>query len=237
MTASTVTRFFKIRFYNAIPIMGSISDKWNDFGRSENLSQKIIDRVKPDIPLKNRIDVAQKNLQLQIVKLDSIAVKIKQKNDYIFSKIVSAQKSNNNLHAKAYATELLEIRKMHNMVNGAKLALEQIQLRLNTVSELGDIVVTLSPCMSVIKGLGSSLSGIMPEATSSMQNLSQILGDVLTGSSMNAADTTVSTYSPSSDTLAILEEAQAVIEGQARASIPEPPTSISSGAVRRETLI
>jgi division protein CdvB (Snf7/Vps24/ESCRT-III family) len=216
--------------------MGSSSDKWNDFGRSESLTQKIVDKVKPDVPLKNKIDVAQKNLQLQIVKLDGISQKIKQKHDYIFNKIVSAQKSNNNLHAKAYATELLEIRKMHNMVNGAKLALEQIQLRLNTVSELGDIVVTLSPCMSVIKGLGSSLSGIMPEATSSMQNLSQILGDVLTGSSMNAADTAVSTYSPSSDTLAILEEAQAVIEGQARASIPEPPSSVAS-QVKRESII
>lgn len=217
--------------------MGSISDKWNDFGRNESITQKIGGIVKPDVPLKNKIDVAQKNLQLQIGKLDGISQKIKQKNDYIFNKIVTAQKSNNVLHAKAYATELLEIRKMHNMVNGAKLALEQIQLRLNTVSELGDIVVTLSPCMSVIKGLGSSLSGIMPEATSSMQDLSQILGDVLTGSSMNTADTTVSTYSASSDTLAILEEAQSVIEGQARASIPEPPTSISTSQMRRESII
>lgn len=218
--------------------MGSISDKWNDFGRSDPLSQRIMDKVKPDAPLKNRIDLAQKNLQLQIVKLDSIGEKIKKKQDYIFSKIVSAQKSNNNLHAKAYATELIEIRKMHNMVNGAKLALEQIQLRLNTVSELGDIVVTLSPCMSVIKGLGSSLSGIMPEATNSMQSLSQILGDVLTGSSMNEADSTMTSYSPSADTLAILEEAQSVIEGQTRASIPEPPSGIPSAVMqRKETFI
>jgi division protein CdvB (Snf7/Vps24/ESCRT-III family) len=218
--------------------MGSLSDKWSDGGRSDNLSQRILDKVRPDVPLKNKIDVAQKNLQLQIVKLDSIAEKIKQKNDYIFNKIVSAQKSNNHLHAKAYATELLEIRKMHNMVNGAKLALEQIQLRLNTVSELGDIVVTLSPCMSVIKGLGVSLSGIMPEATSSMQNLSQILGDVLSGSSMNATDSTMTTYSPNSDTLAILEEAAAVIEGQTRANIPEPPSSTPSSIIqRKETLI
>ncbi|MGQ0771916.1 MAG: Snf7 family protein [Nitrososphaerota archaeon] len=218
--------------------MGSLSDKWSDGGRSDNLSQKILDKVRPDVPLKNKIDVAQKNLQLQIVKLDSIADKIKQKNDYIFNKIVSAQKSNNHLHAKAYATELLEIRKMHNMVNGAKLALEQIQLRLNTVSELGDIVVTLSPCMSVIKGLGTSLSGIMPEATSSMQNLSQILGDVLTGSSMGATESAMTTYSPSSDTLAILEEAAAVIEGQTRANIPEPPSHLpSSIAQKKESLI
>ena len=218
--------------------MGSLSDKWSDVGRSDNLSQKILDRVRPDVPLKNRIDVAQKNLQLQIVKLDSIAEKIKQKNDYIFNKIVSAQKSNNHLHAKAYATELLEIRKMHNMVNGAKLALEQIQLRLNTVSELGDIVVTLSPCMSVIKGLGVSLSGIMPEATSSMQDLSQILGDVLNGSSMRATDSAMTTYNPNSDTLAILEEAAAVIEGQTRANIPEQPSGTPSSIIqKKETLI
>jgi division protein CdvB (Snf7/Vps24/ESCRT-III family) len=218
--------------------MGSLSDKWSDVGRSDNLSQKILDRVRPDVPLKNKIDVAQKNLQLQIAKLDSIAIKIKQKNDYIFNKIVSAQKSNNHAHAKAYANELLEIRKMHNMVNSAKLALEQIQLRLNTVSELGDIVVTLSPCMSVIKGLGASLSGIMPEATSSMQNLSQVLGDVLNGSSMSNASSAMTTYSPNADTLAILEEAAAVIEGQTRANIPEPPSSIpASIAQRRESII
>lgn len=218
--------------------MGSLSDKWSDVGRTDNLSQKILDKVRPDVPLKNKIEVAQKNLQLQIVKLDSIAEKIKQKNDYIFNKIVSAQRSNNHLHAKAYATELLEIRKMHNMVTGAKLALEQIQLRLNTVSELGDIVVTLSPCMSVINGLSNSLRGIMPEATSSMQNLSQILGDVLSGSSMNTADSVMTTYSPSSDTLAILEEAAAVIEGQARANIPEPPSGLPSGIIqKRESVI
>jgi division protein CdvB (Snf7/Vps24/ESCRT-III family) len=217
--------------------MGSLSDKWSDVGRSDNLSQRILDKVKPDVPLKNKIDTAQKNLQLQISKLDSISQKIKEKHDYIFNKIVGAQKSNNHLHAKAYANELLEIRKMHNMVNGAKLALEQIQLRLNTVSELGDIVVTLSPCMSVIKGLGTSLSGIMPEATSSMQNLSQILGDVLSGSSMNEANSAMSTYSPSADTLAILEEAQSIIEGQARASIPEPPSSVPAAPQRGETLI
>jgi division protein CdvB (Snf7/Vps24/ESCRT-III family) len=126
---------------------------------------------------------------------------------------------------------------MHNMVNGAKLALEQIQLRLNTVSELGDIVVTLSPCMSVIKGLGASLSGIMPEATSSMQNLSQVLGDVLNGSSMSGADTAMTAHSPNADTLAILEEAAAVIEGHARANIPEPPTGIPTSTVQKEPII
>ena len=80
-------------------------------------------------------------------------------------------------------------RKMNNMIGGAKLAMEQIQIRLNTVSELGDVVVTLSPCMSIIKGLSPSLSGIMPEANASMQDLSEILGDVMSGSSVTMDNT------------------------------------------------
>jgi hypothetical protein len=45
-------------------------------------------------------------------------------------------------------------------------------------------------------------------------------------------------YSSSADTLAILEEAQAVIEGQARANIPEPPSGTPSSVLqKKETLI
>ena len=77
---------------------------------------------------------------------------------------------------------------MNNMITGAKLAMEQIQIRLNTMSELGDVVVTLSPCMSVIKGLGTSLNGLMPEADSSMADLSNILGDIMAGSSVTQTD-------------------------------------------------
>jgi hypothetical protein len=40
--------------------MGSLSDKWNDFGRSESLTQKIVDKVKPDVPLKNKIEFLKK---------------------------------------------------------------------------------------------------------------------------------------------------------------------------------
>ncbi|GIT56345.1 MAG: hypothetical protein Ct9H300mP17_15040 [Candidatus Nitrosopelagicus sp.] len=68
-----------------------------------------------------------------------------------------------------YATELAEIRKNNKTVSNAKLSMEQVQIRLNTVSELGDVVVTLSPCMSLIKGLNTSLGGMMPEVAESMQ--------------------------------------------------------------------
>jgi len=204
--------------------LGSLSN-WSKNG-NEGLSQKVFGKVKPDAPIKNKIDNAQKKLELQIIKLGSISEKLQKKNDQIFEKIVKAQRSNNHAYAKAYATELQEIRKMNNMVSNAKLSMEQINIRLNTVSELGDVVVTLSPCMSVIKGLGVSLGGIMPQANSSMQDLSKILGDVLSGSAVTQQDTTLVTHEGSEDTVAILEEAQAVIEGQTKQNIPDIPTNL-----------
>lgn len=211
--------------------------KWDSSGNGGNLSQKVLNKVKPETPLKNKIDVAQKQLQLQISKLDSIHEKLQKKHDYVFSKIVKAQKAQNTAYAKAFATELHEIRKMNKMIGGAKLAMEQIQVRLNTVSELGDVVVTLSPCMSVIKGLSSSLGGLMPEANASMTDLSNILGDVLSGSAVQGQDILSTSTSSNAETLAILEEAHTVIEGQTKTNIPEIPKELKQQIVRREALI
>ena len=210
--------------------MGSLTNNWSKNGTEGSLSQKVLGRVKPDAPIKNKIDDAQKKLELQIVKLSTINEKLQIKHDRVFQKIVSAQKENNHAYAKAYAIELQEIRKMNNMVSNAKLSMEQIQIRLNTVSELGDVIVTLSPCMSVIKGLGLSLGGIMPQANSSMQDLSKILGDVLSGSTMAQQDETPLGRQDNADTVAILEEASALIEGQTKENIPEIPSEIPTGS-------
>jgi len=176
--------------------MVSLSGKWNVLKNGDALSQKFMGKVKPEAPLKNRLDTAQKKLQLQITRLADIDNKLKTKQDTIFAKIVDAKKSNNETYAKVFANELAEIRKMKNMVSGAKLSMEQVQLRLNTVSELGDVVVTLSPCMSLIKGLSTSLGDMMPSVATSMQDLNTMLGDIVTGSSGQSPSSHA--YDPSS---------------------------------------
>ena len=220
--------------------MISLSDKWNILKNGDVLSQKFMGRVKPDAPLKNRIDTAQKKLQLQISRLGEIDTKLKNKHDAIFEKIVNAKKSNNETYAKVYANELAELRKMKNMVGSAKLSMEQVQLRLNTVSELGDVVVTLSPCMSLIKGLSTSLGDMMPSAAASMQDLSNMLGDIVTGSSITHDDSIGITETQNSDALSILEEAQSIVEGNIRNNMPEPPvtnTTIDSILAEKEKTI
>ena len=211
-----------------------ISNSWNKT-EGESISQKVMGKVKPDEPLKNKIDFAQKKLQFQISKLDGINAKLQKKHDVIFEKIVNAQRNNKTSYAQAYAGELTQVRKMKNMVSGAKLSMEQVKLRLDTVSELGDVVVTLSPCMAIIKGLSPSLSGIMPEANASMQDLSQVLGDVMSGSSVGIGDSMSMPTETNADTLAILEEAHSVIAGQTKSSIPDVPDSLKQQIVEKKT--
>ena len=214
--------------------MVSFSDKWHALKNNEKLSQAFMGRVKPDAPLKNRLDTAQKKLQLQITKLAEIDTKLQQKNNAFFEKIVNSKKANNETYAKVYANELAEIRKHQKMISNAKLSMEQIQIRLNTVSELGDVVVTLSPCMSVIKGLSTELGGMMPTVSDSMQDLSNMLGDIVTGSSITHDGSLGQMDTMNSDATAILEEAQSIVSENTRQSMPDPPSATTIDSILQE---
>jgi len=216
--------------------MGYLIKNWDNIKSSINLSQKVLDKVKPETSLKNRITFAQKKLQLQITRLDETHKKLQQNHDRIFQKIVYAQKTGNEPRAKAYALEVKEIRKVRNVVGEAKLAMEQIQLRLNTVSELGDVVVTLSPCMSLIKGLAPSISGFLPEMNTTMNDLSSLFDGMISDSSLKT-DSIFETNMDSPDAKAILKEVHAVIEGETKSSIPEPPSNTTGNILREKEFI
>ncbi len=205
--------------------MGYIGKNWREVKNSINLSQKFLSKVKPENALKNKVEDAGKKMEQQILRLEQAHNKLKQNHEHIFKKIVEAKKTRNESMAITYATELGEIRKVRDRIGNAKLSMEQIKLRLNTVSELGDIVVTLSPCMSLIKGLAPSISTLMPQMHSSMENLTSTLGDMITDSSLTQESMTP-TCQGNEETEAILKEAHDVLESRTLSSIPEPPTTL-----------
>ena len=213
--------------------MGYLTKNWNNIKGRVNLSQKVLDKVKPETSLKNRIVFAEKKLQIQISRLDDTHQKLQQNHDHVFQKLVAAQKIGNEPRAKAYALEVQEIRKVRKVIGEAKLAMEQIKLRLNTVSELGDVVVTLSPCMALIKGLAPSISGFVPEINTSMNELSNMLGNMITDSSLKT-ESIMESNQDNADTRAILEEVHAVLEGETKTNMPEPPSSNTSNTILKE---
>jgi division protein CdvB (Snf7/Vps24/ESCRT-III family) len=192
--------------------------------QGESVGHKLLEGIKPQTPLKPRIEEAQKKLHMQISRLDAIASRMQEKDKLIFKRVVLAMQSHDSSHAKVLSGELSQIRKMNKMVTSAKLALEQIQLRLNTMTELGDVVVTLSPAMSVIKGLQSGLSGMMPEADQSFGQISELLGNIMTDSGQIPNSEIANFNTINEDTAQIMEEASAVVEMNMKSKFPDLPS-------------
>ncbi len=194
----------------------------NDGG---NVMLSSSDAVKKSVSLKPRLDEARRLMQLQIAKLDTIQKKLYEKDRTLFVKVTQALQERDMQHASILSNELAHIRKVSRMIGYAKLALEQIQLRLSTISDLGDVVVTLSPAMSMIKGIRQDISRIMPEFDTKMQDMydtfSSIMIDTMHVNPTNSALLTNSALS--SDAQAILEEATSIVEDSIKAKLPDLP--------------
>jgi division protein CdvB (Snf7/Vps24/ESCRT-III family) len=204
----------------------SISKRWNE-SQGESITDKLFERLKPQDPLKPRIEETQHRLQMQLSKLEAISSKLKEKDKLIFNKVVHSLQSHDSYHAKILSSELSQVRKMCKMVDSAKLAFEQIQLRLNTMTELGDVVVTLSPAMSVIKGIQGGLSSMMPEADQSFGQISDLLGNIMAGSSQIPSTEIANSGITGIDdeAMKIIEEASTLIEENTKSKFPDLPFS------------
>jgi len=220
------------------------SKKWNNNAQSESIRDKLREAAQSQTPLKPRIEEAQKKLQIQISKLDSISFKLQEKDKVIFNRIVNAMQNHDSHYGKLLSGELSQIRKTNKMVNSAKLAFEQIQLRLNTMTELGDVVVTLSPAMSVIKGIQGGLKTMLPEADQSFGQISELLGGIMSGSSQMASSSEmvgagVSSISLDEEAVDIMQEASAIVEENTRGKFPDLQLStdnaIKPGQSRTQT--
>ena len=208
----------------------SFNKRWvkpttNEGVANKLLENKFMDNIKSPVPLKPKIEDAQKKLQLQISKLDGISNKMHEKDHLIFKRIVYAMQNHDSQYAKVLSNELSQIRKMNKMVSSAKLAMEQIQLRLNTITELGDVVVTLTPAMSVIKGIQGGLSSMMPEADQSFGQISDLLSNIMNDSSQIPNTEISGTGMISEDSMKILEEASMVVEQSMKDKFPDLPSS------------
>ena len=204
------------------------NNKWNynNHPNGETLKDKLVEVAKPQAPLKPRIEEAQRKLQIQIAKLDGMSSKMEEKDKVIFNRIVNAMQNHDSHYGKLLSGELSQIRKMIKMVNSAKLAFEQIQLRLNTMTELGDVVVTLSPAMSVIKGIQGGLKTMLPEADQSFGQISELLGGIMSGSSQMASSSGMvgagaASISLDEEAVDIMQEASAIVEENTRGKFPD----------------
>ena len=206
--------------------MPSFQNKWSK-PQSPGLSQRINDAIKPKGSLKPRVEMAVKRLQAQVSKLDNMLTKLKQRDEQIFQRIVTATQQHDAHTSKVLSNELVEIRKVSRILGNARMALEQIELRLTTFHDLGDTVVTIMPTIGLMKSLKSSLVKFMPEADQEVNRMTEMLGGLMTDTfSSDATFGIEATTNAESDK--ILQEAAAVAETAVNEKFPSMPVEQAS---------
>ena len=162
-----------------------------------------------------------------ISQLDGTVNRIKQRDSTIFKNVVSSLAKHDTQHAAVYANELSEVRKMGKMVTQAQLALEQISLRLGTITDMGEIANTLAPAVSVIRNMKDGLSNALPDADREISEISGLLSSVLVDASTSGG-ISLNFDAANEDAQRVLEEAAAVAEQRMKDSFPEIPAGVFS---------
>jgi division protein CdvB (Snf7/Vps24/ESCRT-III family) len=132
------------------------------------------------------------------------------------------------------SNELGEVRKVSRILGNARMALEQIELRLTTFHDLGDTVITIMPTIGLMKSLKSSLVKFMPEADQEVNRMTEMLGGLMTETF--SGDTSLGVEpSTNAESDKILQEAAAIAESAVNDKLPSMPaeqTSPSSTTTR-----
>ncbi|MGQ9469426.1 MAG: Snf7 family protein [Nitrososphaerales archaeon] len=205
--------------------MANFIKKWKK-SESRSFREKVKDAVRPEEPLGPMIENAIRQIRIQIAKLDSACVRLKDRGLKIFNEVVSAVQRQDLKHASMFANELAEVRKMNKMVTQAKLALEQIVLRLDTVKDLGDITLALSPAISVARSIRSELSEITPEAEREIGEISSLLSEIVVSASQTSVEQ-ISFEAINEDAEKIIAEASTVAEQKVKEIFPELPEPLT----------
>ena len=181
--------------------------------------------LKKEAPIKPRIQSSLVQLTRTVSSLDYKVKTLDEKDAKLFNRIVMAKKSHDITTGKVLANELAELRKNKKILTTMKVSLEQVNLRLSTVQDLGDAMVSLRPILATMNALKPALGKIMPEVSREFESLFGILNESISGSFEGSFGTDMVS---NEETESILKEAAAVAGTRIGDKFPSTPTGISS---------
>ena len=190
----------------------------------KSMTERIRDTVKPQGALKPRIQTAVNKLQGQTSKMDVMLTKLHERDQQLFDRIVTATQNHDTSTSRVLSSELAEVRKVLRVLGSARNSLEQVQLRLTTIHDLGDAMIAIGPAMSTMKELKPTMSKFMPEADSELNSMTETLNGLMVDSLPGDSFEMQSDNAMNEETNAILQEAEAVASQQTDEKFPSIPT-------------
>jgi len=206
---------------SGLRMSGSFDKQWEK-KEDSSLGKSVRDAIREPAPLKPRMDAAVRRIRLQIQKLEQENARQNERDKTLFKKVVESFANHDTAHANIFANELAELRRMAKITLNSQIALDQIMLRIESASELGDLTYTLLPVISVIRDIRTAMSSVNPQIAKELGDISNLLSGLVmdVGSTMGMS---VNFQSANEDAQKIIEEAAVVAEKRMQETFPELP--------------
>jgi len=203
--------------------MSRFTSKWDRPDRF-TFGKKIVKRLRNPTFSKKKLEEAVRSIQTQIISLDNLLLRLKERDKHIFNEVIKCVRLNNKRKASIYANELTQVRNLIKQVISAKLALERICIRINTITDVGDIAATLAPAAAAVKSVQGIIREVMPQAEEGFTEISTLLNSLIVDASANEGFQ-LDIKAASADAERIIDEATRVAEEELKSKFPEVPQS------------
>ena len=198
---------------------------WERSGGRSTFS-RLADGVKKPPPLRERISYTVYRLKTQNSRLQQADRRMTDHYSELFRKCTNAVMAKDNTRAQMYANECAEVKKMSQAIVRSMFAIEQVILRLETIEEFGDVVVTMNPVAGVINSLRGSLAGIVPEVSYTLGEIGEQMNNMVVESGGVTA-ITANSFSTNEESERILNDANAIAEQRMKEKFPVLPSTES----------
>ena len=177
---------------------------------------------KPGGPLRPGLEAVQKRIDGQVMKLETLQNSMKEKDAETFCKLLASIKENNVQYSTVLSSELTKARQVSRVVSTARVALKKIQTKLESASDFGDLVIVLSPAMSVVKNVRSSLLPFVPEIESDLGVIAELLSGILVDAGQ-VGGYTINFETANEEAARLIEEASTTVEHAMKEEFPGIP--------------
>jgi len=176
----------------------------------------IYSSIKYDVSLQPRIDAIRNH----ITELERIMCQSISNNGDINRREDPHLVTNNSVHhSDMYASEYV-VRKRNQIIRVSKILLDRLAYQLRNVSDLGDIVIILSPAVAILKNIRASLIPCIPDSRQELCYICELLEVVLVDAAQ-LGGYTINFQTANESALKLMNETSSNNRGELTKELPE----------------
>ncbi|MEN3047159.1 MAG: hypothetical protein ABDH63_00020 [Candidatus Caldarchaeales archaeon] len=159
-----------------------------------------------------------------ILRLNRKYSELEQKAKDYFERCVSHLSSGDEEHARLYAEEIMQLRRLAKVIVGNLLLIEQVKIRLETVAELTEVLALVVSVRQLLSRVASEVASVSPEVSENLKRLSEEIETIVTATSAGVPTPSAGQVKALEDeALRVLEEAKRIATERVRMTFPEAP--------------